>query len=397
MNNHIDGSFTSPICDYLSIQQMKYDCATVYSLISSLQRDGITSFGTLPYISLVTSAIWEFIGSRVNTMLPKIDILRIQEVRLKLKVFEDGFSKSKRMVLNIDYLQDQVYRDMLKFDFQRSLNVHYNLGIYTDAQNRVVGNTQYNYYLLQDNRFLRKSVEEVASAYSISPDNFNMTEQSKKDMYEYAYKCGQVIGSAHAGFAAYEVPVSVTVKDNAVNYRYIDLNTNTMSSTFPSGDDGKVTWLYLLHILSTVNFLLYVLNGYVIDDYGWWLKINYIVYYYTIHKLLDLRRYLVHKRLLNQNISDYFAAVGLDHIKFMSSSFRSYAMHSQLKDKNGEMLISVENIDQSKLLFGLVETCFAGMAYGELKHSVTCELTKISSVLAQWLGIQNLSTRPFIE
>lgn len=397
MKNHIDGSFTNTICDYLSIQQIKYDCATVYSLIMSMQRDGITSFGVLPYISLVTSSILEFVGSSVNTMLSKIDILRIQDVRLKLKVFEDGFSKSKRMVLNIDYLQDQVFRDMLKYKFLKSLNTHYNLGIYTDAQNRVVGNTQYNNYLLQDNRFLKKSVKEVANSYSLSPDKFNMNEQTEKDMFEYAYKCGQVIASAHIGLSADDIPLSVAIKSNTVKYRYVDLNTNTMSLIFPFGEDGKATWLYLLHILSTINFLLYVMNGYILDDYGWWLKINYIVYYYAIHKLLDLQRYLIDKKLLNQNISDCFNAIGLDHTKFMSVPFRNYAMHSQLKDKNGEILISIETIDQSKPLFGLVETCFAGMTYEELKSSVRCELAKISSVLSQWLGVQALRTKPSNE
>ena len=118
------------------------------------------------------------------------------------------------MILNIDYLQDQVFKNMLKFDFMRSWNMHYNLGIYTDVNKRVVGNTQYGYYMLQENRFLKKRLEEVATAYSVTPDKFDLFEQTKKDSYEYAYKCGQIIGSMQSALVDFDAHVSIATKDN---------------------------------------------------------------------------------------------------------------------------------------------------------------------------------------
>lgn len=391
MNNQNE---ISAISNYLSLLQLKYDCETICSLIPSLQRDGITAFGVIPYISLTTASALEFLDSYKNDVLPKSDILQIQDVRLKLKVFEDGYSKSKKMILNIDFLQDQVFKNMLRFNFMRNWNIHLNLGIYTDADKRVVGNTQYNYYLLQDNRFLKKHTEEVAKAYSISPNKFNLTEQSEKASYEYAYKCGQVIGSVRSGFSNFDTPVSITVKNNPINYYYADYNTNIKSSLFPSGDDGKATTLYLLHTLSTINFLLYILNGYEKDDNGWWLKLNYISYYYAIHKLRDLQQHLIQNKLCTPDISDYFVAIGLDNSKYLNSSFRNYVMHSQLTDKDGSMLITKENLDKAKPLFGLVETCFDGKTYNELKQLIIFETTKISNILSEWLGIQNLHIKP---
>lgn len=162
MNSQYESSAISAISDYLSILQLKYDCETICSLIPTMQKDGITSFGIVPYISLTTASVLEFLNTPKNSILPKSDIMRIQDVRLKLKIFEDGYSKSKKMILNIDYLQDQIFRNMLRFDFTRSWNIHQNLGIYTDANKRVVGNTQLNYYMIQDNRILNKRIEEVA-------------------------------------------------------------------------------------------------------------------------------------------------------------------------------------------------------------------------------------------
>ena len=134
------------INQYLSCVQLKLDCETIYSLVKSLQQDGVTGFGVMPYITLTAYTALEILSSND----PQFQIpysAQIKDIRMKLKIFEDGYSKSKRMLLNIDYLQDQIFKKKLKFNFTKNRNIHYNLGIYADKEKRVVGNTQYNYYL----------------------------------------------------------------------------------------------------------------------------------------------------------------------------------------------------------------------------------------------------------
>ena len=382
-----------PLCDYLSLLQLKYDCETIYSLISSLQKDGVTSFGIIPYISLTTASALEILGSDKD-LFQESDSLQIKDVRLKLKVFEDGYGKSKKMLLNIDYLQDQVFKNTLKFGFMKTWNVHHNLGIYTDANKRVVGNTQYNYYLLQDNRLLKRSIDKVAEAYSTSPDKFNLDEQTGRDCYEYAYKCGQIIGSIRSGLENFDAPVSIVTKKCVVQYHYADYNTNVKSSLFPAGEEGKATTLYLLHILSTINFLLYVLNSYEHDDYGWWLKVNYIAYHYAIHKLTDLQQHFVQNKQLTQDIMAYFDELEIENATYINGTFRNCVMHSQLVGKDGISIIAPAYLDKAQPLFGLVETCFNGMDYQKLKLSLISETTKISNVLSRWLGIESLRVKP---
>ncbi|MBD5096051.1 MAG: hypothetical protein HDT40_03425 [Lachnospiraceae bacterium] len=183
MNNKNNAQMT--INDYLSLLQIKYDCETVYSLGKSLQQDGVTSFGIIPYFTLTVATILEMLSS--NEIKIKIPYsARIKDIRMKLKIFEDGYSKSKRMLLAIDYLQNEIFKNQLTFSFMKNWNIHYNLGIYTNKDKIVIGNTQYNYYLLQDNRFLKKNLNEIANAYESSPNNFNLNEHVGRECYQYA-------------------------------------------------------------------------------------------------------------------------------------------------------------------------------------------------------------------
>lgn len=340
------------------------------------------------------AAVLEMISSNdIKIQIPYS--ARIKDIRMKLKIFEDGYSKSKRMLLGIDYLQNEIFKNQLTFSFMKNWNIHYNLGIYTNENKIVVGNTQYNYYLLQDNRFLKRGLDEIAATYAISPSNFDLNKQVGKECYQYAYTCGQFINSVCTALKNFDSPITIGSQKNHVDFYYADYNTNVKSPLFPKGEDGKATILYLLHILSTMNFLLYVLNDYAKDDYGWWLKINYIVYYYSIHKLTDLQEHFVQNKLMTSGISDYLQKMDLKNAKFMNGTFRNYLMHSSLTDKNGNSIISSSNLDKSKPLFGLVETCFDGMSYGELKESVILEMKQISNILSEWLGTQSLHIKSF--
>ncbi|WP_458397377.1 hypothetical protein [Anaerotignum sp.] len=315
-------------------------------------------------------------------------------MRLKLKVFEDGYSKSKRMMLNIDYLQNEVFKNRLKFKITRVWNIHYNLGIYADENNHVIGNTQYNYYLLQDNRLLKKNLEEVIKAYNSTPEKFSLKEQNSKDAFEYGRKCGKILAYAQRILEDFDASISVSINTPSKKFYYADYNTNKKSTLFPNGEDGKAIRLYLLHTLSTLNFPLYVLKKYEKNDYGWFLKSYYISYYYTVHKLRDLQQYLIQNKLLTPEISSYFTELDIENAKYLNSTFRNYIMHSNLTDKNGNFLIDSKYLDKDIPLFGLVETCFDGMSYYELKDAILSEVTKISDILSRWLNIESLKFKP---
>jgi len=68
-------------------------------------------------------------------------------------------------------------------------------------------------------------------------------------------------------------------------------------------------------------------------------------------------------------------------------------MHPSLADKNGNSIIS-SKLDRQKRLFGLVETCFEGMSYSEVKSSVIAEMRRISDRISEWFDTQSLNIKP---
>ncbi len=117
------------ISEYLSYLQLKYDCETIRSLISSIGTNGIVTWGVIPYYTLAAYAVVELMPEYIKKPIPYFK--QIENVRLKLKFFEDGYSRSERMILNIDYLQNKAFKNRLAFSFLKKQSIHRNLEIYT--------------------------------------------------------------------------------------------------------------------------------------------------------------------------------------------------------------------------------------------------------------------------
>lgn len=377
--------------DYLSCLQLKYDCETIYSLSQCIIRDGVITLGAIPYFTLAANAIQELLIKDQKNQIPYSK--KMEDIRVKLKFFEDGYSRSRRMILNIDYLSDEAFKNMITSPLVRALNIHDNIGIYTNNDKVIIGNTQYFYYLLQDNRFLKSSYDEVAAAFLTSPEKFNLNDQVKIECFEYGRSCGEVIGSARDILRTVGSPISINVNYHTDDLYYADYNTKNISSITSSNNDEKAVTLFLLHLLSTINFLLYILNGYEKDDYGWWLKINYIVYYYSIEKLKSLRNHYDNNPPFPSGLLELLDDLRAEAAPNCDSNFRNFLMHSKFLDKNDNFIISASFFDITKPLFGFVETCFDGKSYNEIKTFVIAEMYRISDIIAKWFDTQSLNIK----
>lgn len=390
---NLKSSEMKEISDYLSLLQIKYDCETVKSLAPCLQGKGggVISLGITPYISLTAYSALEFLHNHGHSDLFDPDTKLLSNARLKLKLFENGYGKSRKMILNIDYLQDQIFRRKLKYSIMRKWNIHYNLGVFTDADRRVLCNTHYGYYALQDSALIKRSITTVQEAYEQTPEKFDFSGDA---VYEHGYKCGQIISSIGGGLENFDSSITIMASNCDMDIFYADYNTNISSTLFPKGEEGKALQLYLLHTLSSINFVLYGLSIYEKEDYGWWLKIRYIAFFYAHRKLRDLREYLVQNRLLTGDMDDLIKLSGIDDMTYVSVNFRNNLMHADLMDKDGCFLIEMDKLDKAKPFFGLVESCFGGISYFELKDIVHNRLVKISDTLAGWLRTDKLDIKP---
>lgn len=360
--------------------QIVYDLNMIIELLNTLKGNGIVSIEIIPFISLFC---WEtieiFKKYNIQFEIPKSDTFSLQDIRLKTKLFENKYSKAKKMVLNCDYLQDYIFKNRLTFKFMRDLNIHYNLGIFTDKYGNIVGNSQYGYYIFQDNKLLKKKIIDAENTDNVKDLKYDFTP---KEYFEYGEFCGTIIAKISNLFENFNISTEL----NEINIKlfYKDFNTNRHLKKLYKDEDGKALTLYLIHILSTINFVLRVLRKYEKTDRGWWLRIYYITYYYAWQSLNDIKNHLSMNKMLDYKMSIFYSIIDIGNKELINSEFRNCMMHYDLINKNNKFLIQDKYLNFNTPLFGLTESCFNGIEYDKLKNKILDKLNILS------IGIQNL-------
>ena len=156
-------------------------------------------------------------------------------------------------------------------------------------------------------------------------------------------------------------------------YGYIDFNTNRKNGFFNETLD-KETNLIILHLLSTIGFVNNLLIPIFRDKNVWALRVLYV----TAHNTWLAINKIIHH--FEQNCPNGISGANfLKHIEedtnLFSSSFRNCMMHYDLVDQNGCPVVLEKWYDPKKPLYGLVESCYDGMAY-DLYCNKLYELSK---------------------
>jgi len=209
------------------------------------------------------------------------------------------------------------------------------------------------------------------------------------ELRSYGQHCGEIVADIFIRFSRQGLDgKGVESHKQSLPLYYKDFNTNKHFSSFIKNDDDKMLFLYILHILSFVNFPVKLLRNFEKDDLGWWLRNYYVTYHYAKRRMIDIKNHLDNNKVrlhrLYQVIDRYLS--NCDE-SLTNSQFRNCMMHYDLCDKNGVFLISQEHQDDSVPLFGLVESCFKGVSYAQLKANALYELNVISDVLSDWVSI----------
>ena len=372
-----------------SIIQIYYDCKTIKSLYNSIKENYIAGIALIPYMSLFC---WEaldlFKKLGVDFNIKENDTFTLTDVRLKLKIFENKYSKAKNMILNCDYLQDYIFKNKLKFDFIKDWNIHYNLGIMFNEKKEIVGNSQYGYYIFQDNKLLKRKIEYVKSLV----DTSNIIYKFEPEAYiGYGKYIGEIVGSFLNFFQELNVQ-NINIKTNKANIDmfYKDFNSNKLYKS----EDDKIISLYLLHILTFINSTIRLLGECEKDDTGWWLRIYYIAYYYAIERLEDIKNHIENNEIDNLKFKKLLTRITVNK-SFMNSEFRNCMMHYGLINKESKFLIKEQKFDLDIPLMGLVESCFDNVNYFELKKYIKDELENISKKIDNILNINKSSLKKF--
>ena len=361
---HEVNSNRSSICTFSIIQN---DCETLKAIALQIQ-DPVIGPCITPYMALFCRSTQEYLG--VVLLSDELDS-EVSDIRNSIKCYAVKYGRSRQRVLRNDRLQDEEFREQLRFRFLKKLNVHYNLGVFFDDDCHPVGNTQ--------------QFSDLLSLNGLSD-----TEKRTKTL-RLAYSLGAIIGGVSTSLAQ-KLPVpSIAIHSSVPSFFYSDQNTNR--STFFNSKYDKDVNLYLLHVLCNIGFVKYVLERIVSNTNPWILRIKYIVTYYSLFALRKLKAHIEnnHSHVYNSLIQE-ISLLESEGATLFISKFRNCMMHYDFSS-DGQFVISDDNFDEKKNLFGLVEECFDGKSYEQLYKDLSSLSDKLEELIRRQFDFQKLKLK----
>lgn len=364
---------------------IKRDFAILSDIVINLGGELITPF--LPFAALFCKEITDYLNNMgVSVSFPITSKYSIADIRNKTKFFDMSTNKLLETIRFVDELQDNYFSGLLRFEFLKWFNLHYNLGVYF-SDKKIMGNTHYAFYILQNDKELLKQFSDHKK-YEI------LSTQAKS----LGIDLGQIIGVINKAISGVfqrkgisdPLTESVFIKNNLiVNYK--DYNTNRIKK-IGTGSTRAINVL-LLHILSNANLACYGLTATIRKDNGILLRLQYIVLHYICVRINKLNEYIKQNpniccdKSQLQIISTLVSAVAqIERGEITVTTFRNCLMHLRLSDKDGNPLIKKQYYDISKPYCGLVESLFDNNDYSDVTSKISASLIEISSILEPYLA-----------
>ena len=323
----------------------------------------------ISYLALFCRSFQEY--ANIELIDKKVDS-EIYDTRNSIKIYGNRFGKSKEQFLATDENQDEEFREKLRFDFTKKLNLHYNLGVFFTKDKKIIGNTQL-----------------IANALNMN--GLSDKEKGKKS-YELGYHLAKIINSISMEIAN-SIPVSnIILQDNLPMLYYDDFNTN--KNNFFNRSIGKDINLFMLHILSNINFVKYVLESLFADENLWLFRIKYITIYHAYLGLKKLKAHIENNHTELAYLDKFITSILKNGDFLFTSKFRNCMMHYNMEN-NGVFAITEENFNEKELFFGLVEECFNGESYGKYLDKINCFRQQMEDLITQQFSIEYVHLKTF--
>lgn len=322
------------------------------------KQSSIIGMVLLPYLALFFKEAQE----QFSTCVIDKDLdEQLHDLRNSIKLLSGKYNKTETIFLEMDSQQDQFFKDLLTFDFTKELNIHYNLGVYFDDKDNVVGDTQLlNLYLnsaFKDGKIQNDTAYNLGFSFGRSLSLIRMKTHQKE---------------------------TASIKElESIKLGYIDFNTNVMDSVFVYNVNKGLN-LFILHMLSMMGMSKYILQRMLATNNTWRLRCEYI----TAHNIWSGLRI----------ISEHFKQNGYEEIdvrifndlvekgrSFFPSTFRNAMFHYELI-KGEDYCIKEEYFRPDILLFGLVETVFDGKTAQDYFAELRDYMDEVESCLKEWFN-----------
>ena len=332
----------------------------------------------IPYITMVCHEAVKYMNNKgADITISQKSRFSLEDVRNKAKFFDLKFRQTMQSALNVDELQHRSFAQAMAFPELAKWNIHDNLGIYFDSDKKIVGNTQYQVWVFQDSDTIKKPLSSM--------DGFDIQSQ---DAVDFGFDLGSIIGVLSSSLASINDFVMHDIDFREFKYYANDFNTNRCKTTH--AENYKTLRLLLLHILSSIGFVLHGAKKCIIRENGFLLKIEYIILHYALRRLDEIKKFL----LIEKNVSDRKLLECVSQFSFETNQaldveFGKCMRHYGLSDKDGRPSISSDKLDLALPLCGLVETRF-NITYEEYQKSVEQELSKIYNTLHMHMGFDTV-------
>lgn len=312
------------------------DCESIKKLVKNF-RDSIFDMHIIPYMALFCRSYQEYTG--IELINPEVDS-EIYDIRNSIKIYGERYGKNIKRFITVDEEQDDKFKNELKFDFWKDMNIHFNLGMFFTEDKKIIGNTQL--------------IESMLRLHGLSE------QEQKQKCFSLGYHLASVIGSVSDCLESFLSAPQIAVEGQLPKFLYEDINTN--NTDFFNIRFEKDENLFLLHMLSNINFVKYVLCPLFDKNNFWIFRIKYISIYHAYKGIVRIKSYMKSNRAEKLDLwkgADYIIEEGKN---IFVSKCRNCMMHYSLNSDN-EFCISERNFSWEKPFFGLIEECFEGITY----------------------------------
>lgn len=344
----------------ISIRLIQEDAEAIYSLLKT-ERDSIFTLGVTPYYVLFVQSCQEYIGKNfISESLQK----DFKDIRNHIKAYADKFGKSQKRVLSVDDTQNGDFKEQLRFEFLKTMNVHLNLGSYWTDTGHIIGNTQ-----------------QLAGFLSVS----SMFDPALKDKsYQMGNQISSFVSSVRNGFStSLEYPrIERGQSSIKINY-YYDINTNKNNELLSQSVPKELN-LFFLHLLCNMNFVKHILRPLLTDGNAWIFRIEYVTSYYTLRALERFKNFCEFNGCTFVDMTGIIELLAQKE-KLFQTKLRNCMMHYNLENAG---VITIENVD--KPFYGIIENCFNGMSYQDytiLLHNLSDKIIEYLKKRFDFTGI----------
>lgn len=351
-------------------------CLDLIRLINTHEHKAVLVFGLIPFASHLVIDTYEYFrdANLEYSKTLKINFEKvIRESRARIKLVDN--------ITEIDNLMEEIVA------FHKRIFIEEHKGalgwlkrwLATD-----LGLFFYKQHLISNSHIATL----IGNTNLLSIQSMNEFKQNAPSISQsFGEGLGKYIAQIHNDLSLNNFSQHPSVQNNIV---FNELTHRDVKSDkfYKAGFNGEIAFninWHLYWILTTVNFLRYVLPDLTFDTSNTVLKMKFFTLYHAVASLKKIQSYGWSENLLTSRSKHFLQQIVADpDLKpFVKRSkkvktFRNTVVHYQLKD------FPKSSMNPNVRLYGLVEYYFDGSTFEELDKFLNNQLRQISEILELW-------------